>query len=148
MRTIGLLIAIILSLNTNAQIENETSIDVGRYYFYTPYSYGEQNSYTIGNGFNFNKQYYIGAGVNFNKPYYNEYSYTGLFLEARKMFHIENVSPVISVRYGFDNYFNPAVGIIEHKDKIDLYFLFSFKRHEHDELRWVEGFEMKLGIIL
>jgi len=146
---------ILLSVSGRGQVTSEVTANVGTYYFYTPKSNGQEITFSPTIGVNIKDKFVLNVGLDFIKAYYDTYPYVGVYGEIKRIFKKEVASPFIGVRYGgglqnnkiTGNYFSPGAGIIEHLDKVDLQFSFNLKNHDHYSLRWVHGFEMRLGII-
>lgn len=147
----------LLCMQTQAQEKTfQTSVSAGAYYFYSPKNVDYTSSLSVTAGYNFNKKTFIGIGMDISKPYYDQYFYHGFYVEGKKMINQGNVSPFIMMRYGFGlenginlsgNYLSPGIGIIQHLEKNDIQFTFGYKYHNHNDLIWVQGFEMRLSLI-
>jgi len=155
MKTLMFIAFILFSLNGATQKKIEISTNIGTYYFWTPTSFGHDFTFSGSVGLNLKVKYVVSGGLDFIKAYYDTFPYTGVYLEAKRIFKRETASPYISIRYGggmqnskiTGNYFSPGVGIIEHLEHIDLQFSFNLKNHDHYSLDWVHGVEMRLGVI-
>lgn len=157
MKKLIFIIATLFSLSVLSQGKNNTevSVNIGAYYFHTPKAAGHNITFSGTAGIRLKEKYVISGGIDLTKAYYDSFPYIGVFGEGKRIFKNEKASPYISLRYGFGlqnnkysgNYFSPGIGIIEHFERVDVQFGFNIKNHNHYSLRWVRGFEMRLGII-
>jgi hypothetical protein len=145
----------LLSISASSQFRINANIAAD--YFYTPYDYGYKNPASLVVGADINKNIFVGGGFDISQPMYDKYNHTALFVEAKGMLDQQNVSPFINTRFGtgWENFYkihgyyvSPGIGIIQHLDNKSFQFTFAYKHHTHSELKWVNGFEMRFGIIL
>lgn len=143
-----ILITLIISvIGVKAQVKSRVSINLGTYYFYTPKSYDNQLTASISAGIRYKEHYQLSVGMDATKPYYDQHTFTAFYIEPAYVYKRELASPYFSIRLGNYHYINPIIGIMQHLKHHDIKFEISFKRHKHYELKWVEGFEMRLGIM-
>jgi hypothetical protein len=148
LRNLCLILALILlGQRCLSQTTFELSTTAGVHYYYSPQNWGIATTGSITPSINFRDKAAIGIGIDFVSPYYDQYRFKGIYIEAKKMLYEDNHSLFVAVRYGFNDYISPSVGIIQHFDRVNLQFMFAYKYHKHQELIWIQGFEMRAGII-